>query len=345
MRHREMPSDERIGQKARAWPLRLRHMDATDSTPPAGGVDGEMSEPGETFEISEIARHAGTAADEIIDDITGAPAPGAISRFDYQGAIMVVEEHHASGSGSGSGLGSGSGPGRRRTLLEPRPTFVLVHGIGMGRRAFGDVTRLLTAHGRVISLDQPGYGEAPEPPRTPTIERVADGIAALIRARGLGRPVLIGHSMGTQVVAEIAARHPELAGPIVLVAPTVDIAARSAPRQLGRLARDLLSENPKVLLLGAREFLRAGPHLRRKMHAMLAHRPEQAYPRIRSRALIIRGADDPVSPEGWCRSVVAMVPNAVYAEIADHGHETMIRDAGPTTDRILEFLAESAEKI
>lgn len=259
-----------------------------------------------------------SALDDIVDELAGVPQEnGTIEEFTHDGSTLVTET---------------GGEGDR--------TFVLVHGIGMGRRVFADVAERLVSDSRVIAVDLPGYGEAPEPERTPTIERMADTLAALIRERGLDKPVLIGHSMGTQVVSEVAARHPSLTERIVLVGPTVEVGARSPLRQLWRLGRDLITESPKVLLLGAREYLRAGPYLRRKMHAMLAHEPEKTYPSIRARALVLRGATDPVCPEPWCRWVAEQIPDAAFTQIDEHGHETLIDDAGPAVERIRAWLDE-----
>lgn len=217
-------------------------------------------------------------------------------------------------------------------------TFVLVHGIGMGRRVFADLVDHLRPYGFVVAIDQPGYGAAPEPERTLTMERTADLVAAYVRHLGRGPVVLVGHSMGTQVCTEVAVRHPGTVSHLVLVAPTVDRHHRSAPAQLLRLGRDLWGESAKVLWVGAREYLRAGPHLRRKMHAMLAHRPERSYPRVTVPALVVRGQTDPVSPPAWCDEVVAALPNAREATIAGHGHETLIRDATPAAEEILAFV-------
>lgn len=238
--------------------------------------------------------------------------------FEHDGAELVVEEQ---------------GAGAR--------VFVLIHGIGMGRTVFGGLVPALVPHGRVIAMDQPGYGEAPEPPRTPTMARTADIVAGLLRTRAradAAEIVVIGHSMGTQVATELAVRHPHLVDRLVLLAPTVDPSARSAAAQLLRLGRDLLAESPKVLITGGREYLRAGPNLRRKMKAMLSHRPEDRYPSVAAPTLVVRGAEDVVCPRPWCAQVTSAIPAAAFAEIPGHGHETMIRDARPTASLVLGFV-------
>ncbi|MCR2827263.1 alpha/beta fold hydrolase [Microbacterium sp. zg.Y909] len=245
------------------------------------------------------------------------PAPnepdGTVTVFTHDGAQLVVEA---------------TGVGAR--------TFLLVHGIGMGRGAFGDLIEHLEPHGRVLALDLPGFGAAEEPPRVPSIERLADLVAAYLRQHEPAERelVAVGHSMGTQVVTELAVRHPALVDRIVLVAPTVDAAARGALPQLGRLALDLFIESPKVVFLGAREYVRAGPRLRRKTRAMLTHRPELSYPKVTVPALVIRGENDVVCPRAWCARVAAALRTRVV-EIPGHGHETMIRDAAPAARAIL----------
>lgn len=250
-------------------------------------------------------------------DIAGqSDRPPAVFRHD--GSTLIVEER---------------GDGDR--------VFLLVHGIGMGRKVFGGLAELLSAHGRVIAVDLPGYGQAPEPPRTPTIERLGDLVAAFIRVRDLLDPVLIGHSMGAQVVIETAARHPDVTDRIVLLGPTVNDRERTASQQIRRLAQDLAIESPKVVAIGAREYVRAGPNLRTKMKAMIVHEPERSLPRVGARTLVIRGEDDLVVPQDWCERLVALAPDARLAVVPGHGHETMIRDAAPTAALILGFLDQA----
>lgn len=242
------------------------------------------------------------------------PDVAAPQRFTHEGATLVAERR-----------GSGS------------PVYVLVHGIGMGRTVFEDLSRHLD-DAEVIALDLPGYGEAPEPPRVPTIERNADIVAAFLRAHVSQPAVLIGHSMGAQVVLEVAARHPDTVERLVLVGPTVEPDARTALRQLWRLLRDIAVEHPRVIALGAREYLRAGPRLRTKFRAMLVHRPEDVLSRVEAPTLVLRGENDLVASRDWCRTVADTLPDGRLAEVPGHGHETMIRDAAAAAERIREFV-------
>lgn len=270
--------------------------------------------------VDEIVDQATDAVDRRIDELTDVPVDdGEIEEFTHDGSTLIAE---------------------RRGDATASATIVLVHGIGMGRKVFADLSRRLEGDALVVSVDLPGYGDAPEPARTPAIERVADLVAAYLRHLGRGPVILLGHSMGTQVVTEVAVRHPETVARLVLVAPTVDRHHRKALTQLWRLGRDLFGESGKVLLLGAREYVRAGPHLRRKMKAMLVHRPEHSYPRIAAPTLVIRGEFDVVVPQAWTDEVVAAIPDATAFVVEGHHHETLIRTAEPAADELRRWLAE-----
>lgn len=256
-------------------------------------------------------------ADAVVDHLVRIDIEGEVESFDLDGATIMIERY-----GSGERL------------------FVLIHGIGMGRSIFGGLVEKLLPHGRVCAIDLPGYGEAPEPPRTPTIERMADTIAAYLKSQNATDAVVLGHSMGSQVAASLAVRHPELVGHLILAAPVVDATARKITAQAALLLKDLLDESPRVMLLGAREYLRAGPNLGMKMKAMITHRSEDDYPRVMAPTMVLRGETDPVSNERWAQQVAEMIPGAELRVIREHGHETLISDAGPAAELILSWLNE-----
>lgn len=215
--------------------------------------------------------------------------------------------------------------------------FLLVHGLGMGRSVFAELARRLD--GTVIAVDLPGFGAAPEPELPLTMPQHADLVAAHLASADVPPVTVIGHSMGSQVAAELAVRHPDRVRAVVLAAPTVDAGARRVVRQALRFLHDTASIDPRVVLRGVREYLRAGPHIVRKIRATVAHRPEDVYPRISVPTLVLRGARDPVCPPAWTRAVAAAIPRGEWAELPDCGHETLIRDAEPAADRIQGFLS------
>ncbi|WP_164234033.1 alpha/beta fold hydrolase [Microbacterium hydrocarbonoxydans] len=239
-------------------------------------------------------------------------APSSVVEFEHGGATLVAE-----------------------TFGRGRHTFLLLHGIGMGRSVYLDIVHRLK--GRVIAFDLPGFGEAPEPERTLTMERHADLVAAYLRHTKERPVIVIGHSMGSQIAAELAGRHPALVAGVVLAGPTVNSAARSIRAQATYLLRDLIGERPLVILRGAREYLRGGPHLLRKMRATIVHEAQRAYARMDCPVLVLRGQDDPLAPMTWCREIVDAIPGAELEVIPDHGHGTLISDAAPAARLIQGF--------
>lgn len=239
-------------------------------------------------------------------------ATASVVEFAHGGATLVAES-----------FGAGQRP------------FVLLHGIGMGRSVYIDLTEQLP--GRIIGIDLPGFGEAPEPTRTLTMQRHADLVAAYLRDAGVQDAIIIGHSMGSQIGAELAARHPSLVAGLVLAGPTVNSASRNVRAQASYLLRDLIGERPLVLWRGAREYLRGGPHLVRKMRATIVHEPEKAFAMVMCPVLVLRGETDPMAPPSWCREILEMIPGATLHEIPDHGHGTLISDSEPAARLIAEF--------
>lgn len=51
----------------------------------------------------------------------------------------------------------------------------------------------------------------------PMLERVREGIAAYIKEKKLAKPVIVGHSLGGYLALAIAAKYPDLVGPLVIV--------------------------------------------------------------------------------------------------------------------------------
>jgi len=88
------------------------------------------------------------------------------------------------------------------------PTLVFLHGAGFDHSAWAQHTRWFAHHGfSVLAPDLPGHGRSPGPALA-TIAAMADWTAALLDAAGAAKARLVGHSMGSLIALETAARHP-----------------------------------------------------------------------------------------------------------------------------------------
>lgn len=209
----------------------------------------------------------------------------------------------------------------RGTFAPERPPIVLVHGIGMSGEYFLPYADVLAASLDVYALDLPGYGKTPKPARALTVPELGEVVAGVVMALGLDAPVVVGHSMGCQIVADAIADHPGLYAGYVLIGPTVDPAARSLPAQSLRLLRDSLVESPASNALVFRNYLRMGPlrYLRTARH-MLADRTEEAILHCTIPGLVVRGARDPIASAEWVRLLVHLAPDADLLEIPGGPH-------------------------
>ncbi|SMH43972.1 Pimeloyl-ACP methyl ester carboxylesterase [Rathayibacter oskolensis] len=208
---------------------------------------------------------------------------------------------------------------------EGERTFVLVPGIGVAATYFERLAPALNEFGPVHALDLPGFGGVPHPPyaRRMSIGDYAELVGAVIDELGLDDPVVLGHSMGTQVVAELAARRPELTT-IVLLGPVMNRRERRLPIAALRFAQSSLREPMKVAILAAAAYLLCGPRWFSRVLPEMMHYPiERTVPRIRASTLVIRGEYDRLVPREWVEEVAEAIPHARAWEIPDASHSVM----------------------
>lgn len=98
------------------------------------------------------------------------------------------------------------------------PCVVFVHGALHDHSVWTLVARWFAHHGRsVLAVDLPGHGRSGGPPLA-SVEAMADWLLGVLDAAGVARAALVGHSMGSLVALEAAARRPEACERLVLVA-------------------------------------------------------------------------------------------------------------------------------
>ncbi|GEK23445.1 alpha/beta fold hydrolase [Cellulomonas xylanilytica] len=223
------------------------------------------------------------------------------------------------------------------------PVFVLVHGIGASHRYFGRLHDELARHGDVHAVDLPGFGGLPRPDGPRSIAQLADALASRLDALGVAGAVLVGHSMGAQVVVELAVRHPALVSHLVLLGPVTDPERSSPVVQAWDLFRDMLREPPSANVLVLADYLRCGPRwYLTELPAMLRYPTLDAVRRAPCPVLVVRGADDPVARARWAARVAAAAADGRLLEVAGARHVVQHRRPQETATAITAFVGRRA---
>ena len=99
---------------------------------------------------------------------------------------------------------------------EENPPLVLVHGLRDHSHSFDDLSRALSRDYRVYCVDLRGHGDSESTPYYAFGHFVGD-LRNMMRALRLERPIVIGHSLGGEVVGHWAGAFPDVARALVII--------------------------------------------------------------------------------------------------------------------------------
>ncbi len=248
-----------------------------------------------------------------------------------------------------------------------QPTVVFIHGVLNDHSVWVLQSRYLAHHGyNVLALDLPGHGrsqgEAPE-----SVEQAADCIGQLLDAAGVRQAALVGHSWGSLIALEAAARLQQRVTHLVLigtaapmrVSPALLHASVNDPEQAIRwvnvLSRSTLAPPPSALGPGTWVY-GAGVALGRRV---LARNPrvnlfyrgfkacdsysnaEAAITQITCPVLFLLGRFDQMAPAKAAQGLQAAARGAgktVQTVLLPVGHNQMTEAPDATLFAIRDFL-------
>ncbi|MDO5736161.1 MAG: alpha/beta hydrolase [Propionibacteriaceae bacterium] len=207
------------------------------------------------------------------------------------------------------------------------PAFVLIHGFGVSSRYFGPLATELSKYGRVLVLDLPGFGDTHDPDKSPRITGFAHVVNATIRELDVKDPVLVGHSMGTQVTVEALERAPGLALGAVLAAPVVNDRERGPWLLLWRFIQSAVKEPPSSAWDSIVGFTRTTPRwLLSNYFPMLRYRIGEHLKGSDVPVVVVGGSEDRIAPPDWCHRL-AEVRDGIDVVIIDGEAHEMIHTA------------------
>ena len=121
-----------------------------------------------------------------------------------------------------------------RAFDPSRPGIVFVHGAQHDHSVWGLQSRYFAHHGfSVLAVDLPGHMRSAGPALT-SIGALADWLDALLATLQVEKAFVAGHSMGSLVALEFAARHAQRASAITLLATAFPMAVAPALLEAAR---------------------------------------------------------------------------------------------------------------
>lgn len=241
-----------------------------------------------------------------------------------------------------------------------RRTIVFVHGAGLDHSWWGLQSRYFGYHDcNVLAVDLPAHGRSDGPPLA-AIGEMADWLKKILDEKKISSAAVVGHSMGSLVALDFAARHPASAGKIVLIGTAypmkVGDAFLDAARRNDTSAFDMETiwghapqvplagnPNPGMWMYGdtLARLGRLGPGV---LHTDLSACNSyaggmDAAAKVKCPALFILGARDMMTPPRGAEELIKKIENANSTRIALSGHSLMAEAPDATLDALIGFLS------
>lgn len=240
------------------------------------------------------------------------------------------------------------------------PAVVLCDGVGCDGYVWRYLRQSLDKKCRVVHFHYRGHGqsEVPADRGTLTIEQAARDLWTVVDAVGFDQVVLIGHSMGVQVLLEAAHLHPGRTAAIVPICgaferpldtfqgtdwgarllPLVSGAAlrwqdglrrlwqRAVPTELAYQLAVATEINPRMIRRD--DFLPYLRHMSRMdpivfieyLQSVAGHSARPWLPALTMPALVVAGTQDHFTPVGLQKELAATLPNAELCIVPGGSH-------------------------
>jgi pimeloyl-ACP methyl ester carboxylesterase len=243
--------------------------------------------------------------------------------------------------------------------LDPaKPAMVFVHGAGLDHSWFGLQSRYFGYHGwNVLAVDLPGHGRSAGP-AIASVGAMSDWLFSVLNQLRIDKASIVGHSMGSLIALECAAREPGRIERIALIGTAnpmnVSDAFLDAARRNDAAAFDMetiwghapqvpLGGNPNPGMWMYGDSL---ARLRRLAPGVLfsdlkACKDYQAAPEsVHCPALLVLGRRDIMTPPKAAAGLAKALRNSKIVTIATAGHSLMAEAPDATLDALIEFFRE-----
>ncbi|WP_295891335.1 alpha/beta hydrolase [uncultured Alistipes sp.] len=241
---------------------------------------------------------------------------------------------------------------------------VLLHGYLESLLVWDDFVPFLYKKLRVVTLDLPGHGISVVTGDTHTMEFLADTVTDALRALGISRCTLVGHSMGGYVALAFCERHPEMLDGLVLLSstPNPDTPEKAENRRreialvkagkkdaLARVAPAAgFAEENRARMKDAIEdlteqvFVTEDEGIVALLNGMIARKDQNGMlHQTKVPVLFILGRKDNYIPVEVAEKMVAEHPEACVVWLEHSGHMGFLEEPEATAKALLDFVAST----
>ena len=242
---------------------------------------------------------------------------------------------------------------------------MLLHAFPLTASMWSPQRAALSAAGfRAITPDQRGFGGTQLDDGEPSVDVLADDVAAMLDARKVSEPIVLGGlSMGGYVAMAFMRRHPERVAALVLadtkatadgpeaVANRERIAAAAEESESSQILVDEVlpklvgatTKERRPLVLGRVKALveTARPEAAAWAQRAMAARPDSltSLASVTVPTLVVVGEEDELSPPSDAEAIASAVPGAQLVRIPASGHLTAVETPEEFNEALLSFLA------
>jgi 3-oxoadipate enol-lactonase len=237
------------------------------------------------------------------------------------------------------------------------PALVFLHYWGGTSRTWRKVTAELEGQFKTVAYDARGWGKSDKTLAGYKLADLADEALALVKALGIKKYVLVGHSMGGKVAQLAASRRPEGLSGLILVAPAQPTPRRN-PEEMRQEQLHAYDNRENVLKTIGSGRLTARPPSPEILEQIVedsmsgSHEATMAFPmksiledisaevaNINVPTVLLAGELDQVdSIERHKTEVLAYLPNAEFKIIKGSGHLIPIDEPHELAKEIASFM-------
>ena len=239
-------------------------------------------------------------------------------------------------------------------------TVAFIHGAGLEHSSFALQSRYFGYHGwNVLALDLPGHGRSEGAPLA-TAPAMADWLARVLDAAHVAKAALIGHSLGTLIALDCAARHPARVERIALIATAYPMKVSETFLDAAKRNEYTAFDMHTIWGHAPRVPLGGNPNPGMWMYGDVQARLERLAPgvlytdlkasndyrfagSVKCPALFILGKRDMMTPPRAARTLQEQIPGAHTVLIDISGHALMGEAPDAVLDALIQVLGRNSD--